>query len=208
MYLLNNIPKMQSLPWPHLVIDDALPSDVADGLLSEWMRDRDRWKWSLMEEPYDGQILVQPPVENEFHFDFFMENFCRRREMYDTLCRYFSIKPEKNVELDHWKYIEYPRKKSYSLIRGWHDDNDDKLFHIMYYLGNEELLNGNFEARDHKTGTEVKYPFRHNRLIIWHNAPGTTHRFGNSIGDRRRTMSICFRRDIFHNPLEKFVGVV
>lgn len=207
MYLLDKLPKFQSQPWKHIVIDDALPSEVADGLLSEWKRDRHRWQWGSMNAPYDGTMLHVPPVENELHHDFFVENFSRRREIYNTLCDYFQIPTEKGVDLDHWKYVEYPRKNTYSLIRNWHDDLPDKKFHIMYYLG-KDVLNGYFEALNKQTGVEIKYPFRHNRLIIWHNVPGTTHRFGNAVGDRRRTMTICFRRKVVHNKLEKLLDVV
>jgi hypothetical protein len=150
-------------PWPHIMIEEALEPNFAKSLL-ETFPDSNKFHHG-----YDGT-----PNWSKFT----TENIERASETYDMLEEIFNAPhtPYSHHELN----LNLYQNASIDLIRDWHTDGREKKFQILLYLGEED--GGEFELlNDSKTLT---YPYKHNRLIVWHNTKETQHRFWSVVGNR------------------------
>ena len=191
MFLFDKKASIQELPWKHIVIDDALPKDIADQLDSDWINND--WPiWKDMAVHRGGIISNLPPgpEHSMIHHKFFVENYERSGEILSKLCDYFNYTPEGEIVFDHYKLLDYPPVPN-RIIRPWHVDTLDKVFHMIYYIG-EDQQQGNYELVN-EDGVFMSYPFKHNRLIAWHNVEGTRHRFFYGSTTHRKTISLCFK---------------
>ena len=169
MYLLNKDAEIFSEPWPHAIINDALPIEIADHL-------RDNFP--------EHRLFSGPNNSDEIFAEFSDVNFNIMADDIVAKCHDLMKVPYSECELDEISFINY-KYDNVELIRDWHLDGASKKFQMLYYLGESEA-GGEIELTN---GKDIKtLPYQHNRLFIWQNAPGTLHRFW-SVNGSRKTIS-------------------
>ena len=172
MYLLEQDYKKIDNPWPMIIIEDVLPTVVANHMKDNWPVHNDRLKTPYLDDPVFAK--------------FYQVNFKERsQDIIRDLDRMFD-QESKNVKLNHLIYIDQIDTER-KLTREFHTDNLKKKYHLMFYIG--DAPGGEFEACN-KHGDILTLPYQHNRLIIWHNTEQTMHRWYSAIGSRK-TMSIA-----------------
>lgn len=180
MYIFDKPYKYYDKPWPHIVIEPFLPSDVADHMrdyfppagLSHKEQKHNKWAGDYLDDPVFAE--------------FSRVNEEREQDIYDFLDNVF----DDPGDLYGWTPFQYrnerPREERIKL-KGWHTDLPGKKYHIMMYLGGGE--NGELEMKHFGTEEFKSFPYVHNRLVAWRNDPFTHHRFWTS-KSRRFTISL------------------
>lgn len=181
MYLFDNVIKIIQKPWPHLVIENALPSDVALYMYKHF-------------PPVGvsvGEILNnqrrEDYIDDEVYRKFTLENRSRAAETFELLDEAFGDFSTDQYRLSNFTFRDEPPAWPRVELRPWHIDKPTKKYHMMYYLGTG--AGGELEMLDEETGDVQQYAYEHNRLIVWKNADYTFHRFFSS-DVQRRTISL------------------
>jgi hypothetical protein len=170
MYLLNNTIQYIEDPWPHIIINNALPIDVADYMLANFPVTGDTQKERLQNK------FIGYPADSVFE-EFHEINTDRQQEFHSTLNMLFSQQEEDLINTRYSFKVTNP-SDPYKIKKKWHTDASDKKYKILVYLGSGEggwLELGNPETRQLK-----RYEYKHNRAIIYNNSKLSFHRFYSS----------------------------
>ena len=174
MYLLDNEIQYVNDPWPHIVIENALPIDVADYMLANFPS-----PGSSEKEQRQNKFIGYPedPVFQEFH----QVNDARQSEFHSTLNNIFS-QPSEELVNTRYSFKNTKPYEMYQIEKKWHTDKSDKKYMVLLYLGSGEA--GWYEMGNPETGQLRKYEYKHNRAIIYNNSEVSFHRFYSSNVDR------------------------
>jgi len=179
MYIFDKEPTYYSKPWPHIVIDDVLPADVADHIKDNFP--------SCNEHDARGPCLAadytSDPVFTKFH-ESIHSNADRMNAKMDEI---FKSEYDGPYSMRHALYRDQPPTETFSLIRDWHIDAPNKKHKFMFYF--DEGEGGWFELINPITKEEKRYEYKHNRLIAFQNTLLTAHRFYTS-DKLRKTIAI------------------
>jgi len=175
MYIFEKPYSLFTSPYPHLVIENFLPEDIATQLSNEYPTDLN---WGSNYNPIN---YPQDSVWGEFY----NINMLRMNDTIKILDTAFNKQPGGSVPKVNYTYYEDTEKR---MLRGWHVDAQDKKYQILIYLG--DLSNGGeLEMWD---GINIKtFPFVHNRLVAWYNNTDknvgtlTEHRYYSGNGGRK-----------------------
>ncbi len=178
MYLFDRPYQYFNEPWPHIVIENVLPDDVADYMLKNWPEG----------QPYGSWVRnFGAGNDDPVHAKFERVNFIERTDdILKTSAEIFGDNDVFDCDLDGLIYRDLKSDESY-LVRDWHIDNPEKKYHGMLYIGSGK--DASFVARHDKTGLEKVYEYKHNRFLWWRNTPETMHKFYSGTGSRK-TISI------------------
>lgn len=183
-------------PWKHMVVRNFMPTHVADWMVENYLPDQ---KGQPSKTGYEGTKGINVDFEkagDNSHFIRLMKQyfwnhqhrwnwFLQKRLDPNGVDFGFSIKRFAG-------YVTEPRETN-ELVRGWHVDEPEKKYHILFYLGHCKE-GGEFELRN-KEGDTLVYPMEHNRLIIWRNTDVAEHQFRYPTDHDRLTISIALEYD-------------
>lgn len=172
MYLLKNTAQVYKDPWPHIVINNVLPEDVANYMLNKFPDPGP----SAKEQKYNqrrGGYKDDPTFAN-----FELENELAKVCLFEDIDDAFNDLTTDEYTLSDFTYRKQPPQWPPVLLKDWHTDLPNKKYHAMIYLG--EGNGGWLEMRDEKRNLEKRYEYTHNRMILWRNADDTLHRFWSS----------------------------
>lgn len=182
-------------PWPHIVIENVLPEDVADHMLHNWP-DIAGFGPRFLEFGGFG-IDTEDPILLEFERVNFFE---RADDILKMSAEIFKDELVDDCDLDGFMYKDH-KYQTPTLIRDWHTDNPNKKYNGILYIGSGP--NAQFVAKNKKTKIEKTYEYEHNRLIWWRSNSESWHKFYSGVGSRK-TMSIS--ADFKINPKGKEKG--
>jgi hypothetical protein len=176
MYLLDN-PNIKYFndPWPHIVIDDVLPIDVADYMLVNFPAAGDSEK-EQRQNKFRG--YPEDPVFKEF-IDI---NQARQQEIEETLSGIFQ-QPKEDLKTTRYAFKTTNVYNHYHIEKKWHTDNPHNKYMVLMYFGSGE--GGWFEMANPETKQLKRYRYIHNRAIIYNNAEQCFHRYYSSNITRR-----------------------
>jgi hypothetical protein len=178
MYLFEKPYTFYPYPYPHLIINGALPNEIADQLAESYPTDLG---WGTSE--YNA---IKYP-DNDVWKKFYEVNLEKNLPfIIDLLDRAFD-KPSEKVVVKKVNY-NYYKDSDRNMLRDWHVDSAEKKYQILLYLGSVER-GGELEMWDRKETKTV--PFAHNRLVAWYNNRDSTkgtlteHRYFSCKGERK-----------------------
>ena len=156
MFLFDKPFTVQHKPFLYFTIESALDKDISDQLSLEYL-DGKEGNSKLWKEFVD----LHTSKANEIS-DLFDESFNLPSD---------ELIPEINFP------AHYPSKKI--LGRDWHIDGLVKKYQIIYYMGDSNITAGEIELASDDTGSnKVTIPFKHNRVIVFHNRANVSwHRY-------------------------------
>ena len=172
MFLLKNTPTFHKDPWPHLVINNVLPEDVANYMLEHFPEPGPSEKEQKYNQRRGG--FIDDKVYDEFR----LVNQLMSDEIFEIVDDAFGDLTTDEYTLSDFTYRKQPPQWPPVLLKDWHTDLPNKKYHAMLYLGNGD--GGWFELRDEKRNFEKRYAYIHNRMILWRNDDDTLHRFWSS----------------------------
>lgn len=192
MFLLDKKPTIIEKPWKLAMIDDCLPTDVADHLASNYPEfnrpTRHGPRPARIETQDTGPYLktsAAAHLDDEVFKHFFIENWSRKKELNEIAHEVLGIKESDNCEIERWNWMYAPPSDRTEEIRPWHVDQPEKKLQFILYLGDNTDFT-TFEARYGLNGeTQFTMPFKHNRLIFWQAGIQTYHRFFYTEKDRK-----------------------
>lgn len=194
MYLLNNEYTYFDNPWPHIVIDNALPADVADYMLTNFPA-----VGSSHKEQKQDRFVGYP--EDPIFKEFIAINEERKEELYSTLNTIFK-QPEQPLYNARCSFKCIPAHDGFKVVKPWHTDKADKKYMILLYLGGGP--GGWYEMGNPVTKQLKKYDFVHNRLLIYNNSDISFHRFFASTVPRR---TISFAAKFVDPNARNYTGI-
>ena len=177
MYLFDKPYQYFTEPWPHIVIENVLPDDVAEYMLNNWPEGQD---YGVIKTFGAGN---DDPVHAEFERVNFIE---RADDILMTSAQIFNDDDAFDCDLDGLIYRDLKADEP-CLVRDWHIDNTEKKYHGILYIGS--VKDAAFVARNDETCLEKVYEYEHNRFLWWRNTPETMHKFYSGTGSRK-TISI------------------
>lgn len=198
MYLLNNTIQYLDEPWPHIVIDNVLPNDVAGYMLANFPS-----AGSSEKEQRQNKFIgySDDPVFKEFH-DI---NEARQQEFHETLNDIFS-QPKEDLINTRYSFKTTKPREVYQVEKKWHTDKSDKKYKVLIYLGSGK--GGWYEMANPDTKQIKKYEYQHNRAIIYNNSEQCFHRFYSSNVDRHTIgFSVKFKDPSKTNYGNKYAGL-
>ncbi len=156
MFLFDKPFTVQHKPFVYFTIESALDEDISDQLSLEYL-DGKEGNSKLWKEFVD----LHTSKANEIS-DLFDESFNLPSD---------ELIPEINFP------AHYPSKEI--LGRDWHIDGLGKKYQIIYYMGDSNITAGEIELASDDTGSnKVTIPFKHNRVIVFHNQVNVSwHRY-------------------------------
>ena len=147
MFLLDKPFEVQRTPFWHFIINDALPSKLAKTLQKEYFEKENSAVWNKFIDLHTSRL----------------------NEITNMLDEAFGLKSE---QLSYKYGFPNSPANNGELLRDWHIDSPTKKYHFLYYLGKSDPY-GHTEFSEEPKGTNTKLiPFRHNRLIVFHNSHG------------------------------------
>lgn len=169
MFLFTNPYLLHKDPWPHLVIDNLLPEDVATHLLNTFP---DPGHTEKEQQYYQrrGNYINDP-----IHKEFAEVNAARQTDIFEIVDDAFEDMSTDEYTLSEFTYRKQPPTSQPTLIKDWHTDLPTKKYHAMIYLGEGE--GGWLELLDQNSSTTKRYSYTHNRMILWRNDTNSFHRF-------------------------------
>ena len=175
MYLLQNEYTYFDDPWPHIIVDNALPADVAEYMLQNFPS-----PGASEKEQRQHKFLGTP--EDRIFKEFIDINESRKQEFHSTLNSIFG-QPSEELYNARCTFKCIPAHDGFKVIKPWHTDMPDKRYVVLLYLGGGP--GGWYELGNPITKQLKKYDFVHNRLIIYNNSSIAFHRFFASDVSRR-----------------------
>lgn len=188
MYLLDQDYKYYSRPFPHIVIDNAMPEDVAQYMLKNFPKcgmfkkdasEHEKNNWQHRGN-YDSDPVFKQFAE--------VNQKVKAKEFISTLDQIFSQNTD-NLKITPLTFRDQMPKNPKECLRDWHLDDLNKKYHGLLYLGTGEA--GELEMKNIYDGEEKSYEYRHNRFILWLNNEESLHRFFTSVNQFRKTISIA-----------------
>lgn len=177
MFLIENTVQVYKDPWPHLVINNVLPKDVASYMLQFFPNPGPSEKEQKYNQRRGG--YWDDPVFTLFQ----KTNQQRQEELFEIVDDAFGDLTTDEYTLSDFTFRKEPPQWPPVLLKDWHTDLPNKKYHAMLYLGNGD--GGWLEMRDEKRNFEKRYAYIHNRMILWRNADDTLHRFWSSNNSRQ-----------------------
>lgn len=181
MYLFDNVIKVVKDPWPHLVIENALPQSIAYYMYRNFPP-----VGASVDEILNNQRR-EDYIDDDVFRAFTLENRTRAEETFEILDDAFEDYSTDQYRLSNFTYRDEPPAWPKVELRPWHIDKPTKKYHMMYYLGTGK--GGELEMLNEENGDVRTYGYEHNRLIVWKNEDHTFHRFF-SADTWRRTISL------------------
>lgn len=176
MFLLKNTPHVHNDPFPHFVIDNALPEDVASYMLDNFPDAGP----SAKEQKYNQ---VRGGYKDDAVFASFESlNDLMQDDIFELVDDAFTDFTTDQYTLSDFTYRKEPPQWPPVLLKDWHIDQPNKKYHAMVYLGDGD--GGWLEMRNDKRNIEKRYEYTHNRLIMWRNDADALHRFWTSNNSR------------------------
>lgn len=202
MYLLTKTATRFDDPWPVGVIEDCLPTEVADHLAERFYDVSEDLPYAY--KPYKGKVAMQPLLHTSIFKDFFEINWECRKKLSRDVHEFFDLPYDSKCDMDHINWVSYFPDRS-EPVRPWHIDNFDKKFQFLLYLGKSDP-EPSFEMNDSKEGEPKRtFDFKHNRLIFFYNNTegNCWHRYWSKRDDNRLTVNFNIR---YENEL-KYRGI-
>ena len=198
MYLLDNSIQYFNDPWPHIVIDEVLPIDVADYMLANFPSTGNTEK-----EQRQNKFIGYP--EDPIFKEFDMVNTDRQQEFHNTLNTIFS-QPREELINTRYSFKITKTCETYQIQKKWHTDKSDKKYMILMYFGSGD--GGWYEMANPKTKQLKRYEYTHNRAIIYNNAEQCFHRYYSSSIDRRSmAFAVKFKDPDKRNYTNKYANL-
>ena len=172
MFLFENTAQVFNDPWPHLVINNALPEDVANYMRDHFPEPGPSEKEQKYNQRRGGFI------DDKVYDDFRLLHQLKADDIFEIVDNAFGDLTTDEYCLSDFTYRKQPPQWPPVLIKDWHTDLPDKKYHAMLYLGSGQ--GGWYELLDKRRNIEKRYPYEHNRLIVWRNTDDTFHRFWSS----------------------------
>jgi len=169
LFLFQNKYTYFESPWPHIVIDNCLPDDIAKELSDTFLEKTELWD-ELKNQNMNSLYKMNVLLSGIFNKDLV------------------------NVYTDEWNLNVHVASTETELIRDWHIDGLDKRYQIILYLG--DMKCGQYEMKN-KDGWTKTIPYKHNRLLAWYNNTTdnpTYHRFWTGDKDRHTVNMPIYRK--------------
>ena len=189
-------------PWPHVIIENALPNDAAERMLICWPENSHRHYGNAVKYPDKWHGDYKDQVFNDFEKINFVD---RADDMLKKLAEIFDEPNFDDCKIDGVLYnnIKFDENLKYKkienvvsetgeivgqkkMLKHWHVDNLRKKYLGLLYIGSGE--NSEFIAKNKKTGVDKTYEYEHNRFIIWRNTSDTLHKFYCGVESRKTIM--------------------
>ncbi len=167
MYLLNGNIEYYESPWPHIVINNVLPDDVADYMLRNFPT-----PGSSEKEQRQKKFLGCP--DDLVFQEFAVENMSRQREFHTALNEIFK-QPHEDLSNGRLSFKCSEPRESFQVLKKWHTDAADKKYKVLMYLGSGE--GGWLELGNPLTKELKRYEYTHNRAVIYNNSELAFHQF-------------------------------
>ena len=183
VFLLDKKPTIIEKPWKLAIIDDCLPTDIADYLAFNYPQFNDPTIINTGSGPYLKKSALAN-LDDKIFKDFFVENWSRKSELNQIAHEELGIKMNDDCEIERWNWMYAEPNDRTKEIRPWHVDQPEKKLQFILYLGDNTDFT-TFEARYGNGETQFTMPFKHNRLIFWQAGIQTYHRFFYTEKDRK-----------------------
>jgi hypothetical protein len=160
------------------VIEDALPKDVADYMLQNFVNE----EFKRMDQ-YDLYQAMGRIRRGDKIFDDFWRLNSDNETMLPEIHKRLNMS-DISGRLDQISFNRHDGDPNLSVARDWHTDLPGKKFQLIYYLG-KSSDKVTFEMTDNpEHGSKRSFNFQHNRLIIFENHPKAFHKFYYTKEDR------------------------
>lgn len=190
MYLLDQDYKYYSEPFPHIVIDNALPEDVASHMLKNFPKCGLFKKHATLGERSNWQHRGNHDSDPVFKQFAEINQKLKAKDFISTLDKIFNQKPD-DIEVGDFIFRDQIPSNPKECIRDWHVDLISKKYHGMLYIGSG--AGGELEMKSIHNDSEKSYAYQHNRFILWLNTKESLHRFFTSTSQFRKTISVPLR---------------
>lgn len=181
MYLFDKKYQYFEEPWPHIIIENALPESLANYMADNWPECFPR----AAIQAYGATFRGADAAFEEFEHTNMVKN---ADSILKLSAEIFGDDNPFDCDLDGFVYREdkSPDGKKHC-IRDWHVDRKQKKYHGLLYIGSGP--DSEFIAKNEKTGLEKTYQYVHNRFLWYRNTDAALHKFYCGV-ESRKTISI------------------